>query len=546
MITYLSTLLLTLLVTIVLVPITIKISEMIQKYDMPGKRKVHTTPVPRTGGIAMAVAVFSSMLLWAQESSLLSAYVMGAGIIVVFGLIDDFVDLPYRYKFAGQFLAALVVVIVGDVQIRNLGTLFPGSSQLSLWIAIPLTIIVIVGVTNAINLADGLDGLAGGICILSFCCTGYIAYLSNNTDISLLAVALAGSIFGFLKYNTHPASVFMGDTGSQFLGFSLATTTISLTQSAAGLSPLLPMIIFGFPVLDTGVVMLERIGAGRSPFKADSNHFHHKLIRLGLVHKEAVFVIYLLQALLVVSAFVFRYYSDWFLLIGYGIFVNVVIIGFFAAEVTRWKAKRYTFLDKHIKGRLAKVKSRGVWIVFSFKVVEYGIPLLLFVTTLLPTTVPGYFSYIAAGLLILTTVIAFVKKKWLKWFLMADLYIVIPLIVFFSTQSAYPFVTQSMMWAYNCAFIVLVFFVIMTLRLTRRRSGFKVTPMDFLIVFIAIIAPFVSGVYGQHKQVTFVAAKTVMLFFSFEVLIGELRGEYKRLVLFTMCSLAVIIVRGLV
>ncbi|MBP7527631.1 MAG: undecaprenyl/decaprenyl-phosphate alpha-N-acetylglucosaminyl 1-phosphate transferase [Syntrophorhabdaceae bacterium] len=545
MMIYLSTLLLTLLVTIVLVPITIKVSEMIQKYDMPGRRKVHTVPVPRTGGIAMAVAVFSSMLLWAQESSLLSAYVMSAGIIVVFGLIDDFVDLPYRYKFAGQFLAALVIVVVGDVQIRSLGTLFPGSNQLSLWISIPLTIIVIVGVTNAINLADGLDGLAGGICILSFCCTGYIAYLSNNTDISLLAVALVGSIFGFLKYNTHPASVFMGDTGSQFLGFSLVTTTISLTQSAAGLSPLLPMIIFGFPVLDTGVVMLERIGAGRSPFKPDKNHFHHKLIRIGLVHKEAVFVIYLLQALLVVSAFVFRYYSDWFLLISYGIFVDVVIIGFFAAEITRWKAKRYTFLDKHIKGKLAKIKNRGVWIIFSFKIIEYGIPLLLFVTTLLPTTVPGYFSYIAAGLLILTTVIAFVKKKWLKWFLMADLYVVIPLIVFFSTQSAYPFVTQSMMWAYNCAFIVLVFFVIMTLRLTRRRSGFKVTPMDFLIVFVAIIAPFVSGVYGQHKQVTFVAAKTVMLFFSFEVLIGELRGEYKRLVVFTMCSLAVIIVRGL-
>jgi UDP-GlcNAc:undecaprenyl-phosphate GlcNAc-1-phosphate transferase len=545
MMIYLSTLLLTLLVTIVLVPITIKVSEMIQKYDMPGRRKVHTVPVPRTGGIAMAVAVFSSMLLWAQESSFLSAYVMGAGIIVVFGLIDDFVDLSYRYKFTGQFLAALVVVIVGGVQIRNLGTLFPGSGQLALWISIPLTIIVIVGVTNAINLADGLDGLAGGICILSFCCTGYIAYLSNNTDIALLAVALVGSIFGFLKYNTYPASIFMGDTGSQFLGFSLVTTTVSMTQGSTGLSPLLPMIIFGFPVLDTAVVMLERIGAGRSPFKPDKNHFHHKLIRLGLVHKEAVFVIYLLQALLVVSAFVFRYYSDWFLLIGYGIFVNIVVIGFFAAEITRWKAKRYTFLDKHIKGKLAKIKKRGVWIIFSFKIVEYGIPLLLFVTTLLPATVPGYFSYMAAGLLILTVVFAFLKKQWLKWFLMADLYIVIPLIVFFSTQSSYPFVTESMMWAYNCAFIVLVFFVIMTLRLTRRRSGFKVTPMDFLIVFIAIIAPFVAGVYGQHKQLTFVAAKTVMLFFSYEVLIGELRGEYKRLAPFTICSLAAIIVRGL-
>jgi UDP-GlcNAc:undecaprenyl-phosphate GlcNAc-1-phosphate transferase len=136
------------------------------------------------------------------------------------------------------------------------------------------------------------------------------------------------------------------------------------------------------------------------------------------------------------------------------------------------------------------------------------------------------------------------KKGWLKWVLMADLYVTVPLIVFFSTDSAQEFVTQPMMWVYNLAFVVFTFFVIMTLRLTRRRSGFKVTPMDFLIVFIAIIAPFVSGIYGEHKRWTFVAAKAVMLFFSFEVLIGELRGQYTRLVIFTACSLGVIIIRG--
>lgn len=544
MIVYLSTLLLTLLVTIVLIPITIKIAERIEKYDMPGRRKVHTIPVPRTGGIAMAVAVFSSMLLWAQDSSFLSAYIIGAGIIVVFGLVDDFIDLSYRYKFAGQLLAALAVVVLGDVQIRNLGALSPGVGPLTPWIAIPLTIIVIVGVTNAINLADGLDGLAGGICILSFCCTGYIAYLNGNTVIALLTVALIGSIFGFLKYNTYPASVFMGDTGSQFLGFSLVIAAVALTQGDMGLSPVLPVIIFGFPVLDTAVVMLERIGAGRSPFKADKNHFHHKLIRLGLTHTEAVFAIYLLQAFLVVSAFVFRFYSDWALLIGYGIFVNVVIIGFFVAEVTRWNIKRFTFIDKHIRGKLAKIKKKGVWVVFSFKMVEYGIPALFFLTTILPVTIPRHLSYLAAGLLFLTIGCALAKKTWLKWFLMADLYITIPLIVFFSTESGQAYMTRPMMWTYNLAFIVLTFFVIMTLRLTRRRSGFKVSPMDFLIVFIAIIAPFIAGVYGEDKRLTFVAAKSVMLFFSYEVLIGELRGEYTRLVVFTACSLVVIIIRG--
>lgn len=544
MILYLSTLLLTLLVTIVLVPVTIKVAEMIKKYDMPGRRKVHAVPVPRTGGIAMAVAVFSSMLLWAQESSMLSAYVIGAGIIVVFGLIDDFVDLSYRYKFSGQFLAALAVVLLGDVQIRNLGVLSPGVGPLTPWIAIPLTVIVIVGVTNAINLADGLDGLAGGICILSFCCTGYIAYLGGDTVIALLSVALVGSIFGFLKYNTFPASVFMGDTGSQFLGFSLVVATIALTQRGTGLSAVLPMIIFGFPVLDTAVVMLERIGAGKSPFRADKNHFHHKLIRIGLSHTEAVFIIYLLQALLVVSAFVFRYYSDWILLIGYGIFVDVVVIGFFAAELTRWKMKRFTFIDKHIKGRLAKIKKKGVWIVFSFQLIEYSVPTLLFATTFIPVSIPRYFSYIAAGLLFLTVLCMFCRKNWFKWVLMADVYITVPLIVFFSTDPVRGLVMQPMMWGYNLTFVVLTFFVIMTLRLTRRRSGFKVTPMDFLIVFIAVIAPFISGIYGEHKRLTYVSAKAVVFFFSYEVLIGELRGKYTRLAVFTACSLAVIIVRG--
>jgi len=399
-------------------------------------------------------------------------------------------------------------------------------------------------VTNAINLADGLDGLAGGICILSFCCTGYIAYLSGDTVIALLTVALVGAIFGFLKYNTYPASVFMGDTGSQFLGFSLVTTTVALTQGEAGLSPVLPIIIFGFPVLDTGVVMLERIGAGKSPFQADRNHFHHKLIRLGLTHTEAVFIIYLLQALLVVSAFVFRYYSEWVLLIGYGIFVDVVIIGFFTAEITTWKMKRFTFVDRHIKGKLSAIKKKGVLIIFSFKMIEYGIPALLFVTTFLPVTMPRYFSYIAAGLLLLTILCMFARKNWVKWILLADLYVTVPLIVFFSTDPAQVFITRRMIWVYNLAFIVFTFFVIMTLRLTRRRSGFKVTPMDFLIVFIAIVAPFISGMYGEHARLTFVAAKAVMLFFSYEVLIGELRGQYRRLVVFTACSLAMIILRG--
>ena len=196
------------------------------------------------------------------------------------------------------------------------------------WIAIALTIVLIVGVTNAINLADGLDGLAGGICLLSFCCIGYLAFLGENTVITLISLSLIGAIFGFLRFNTYPASLFMGDTGSQFLGFSLVTVSVALTQETTALSPVLPIIICGLPVLDTTMVIVNRLLGGRSPFMPDKKHFHHRLMNLGFFHSEAVFVIYVIQAFFVVSAFIFRFYSEWLLLIGYGLFAALVVGSF--------------------------------------------------------------------------------------------------------------------------------------------------------------------------------------------------------------------------
>ena len=157
--------------------------------------------------------------------------------IVLFGLLDDLKGIDFRLKFFSQMVAALVIVIYGGIKIKSLGGLLPDDMLLPDAVAIPLTVVAIVGVTNAVNLADGLDGLAGGICLLSFCCLAYLAYLEEDFTLCLLALALAGAIFGFLRYNTYPAELFMGDTGSQFLGFS----AISLVAGAyPGAEPLEP------------------------------------------------------------------------------------------------------------------------------------------------------------------------------------------------------------------------------------------------------------------------------------------------------------------
>lgn len=223
--------------------------------------------------------------------------------------------------------------------------LLPDNVFLPDWFAIPFTLIAIVGVTNAINLSDGLDGLAGGISLLSFICIGCLAYCSANIVIALLSIAVVGAILGFLRFNTYPAVMFMGDAGSQLLGFLAVTLSLALTQGNTSFTPLLPLILLGFPVLDTLTVMFERVAGGKSPFVADKNHFHHKLIRLGLYHTEAVLVIYIFQAFLVTSAFVFRFYPEWFLLIFYIIFSTGILSGFFVAKKRGWKFKRYDLAD---------------------------------------------------------------------------------------------------------------------------------------------------------------------------------------------------------
>ena len=241
-------------------------------------------------------------------------------------------------------------------------------------------------------LPTALTGLREAFVCSVFAVSDISAYLVENTTVTLISLSLIGAIFGFLRFNTYPASLFMGDTGSQFLGFSLVTISLALTQGKTALSPVLPLIIFGFPVLDTMTVMLYRLSEGHSPFLPDKKHFHHRLMRLGFFHTEAVFVIYLIQAIFVVSAFVFRFYSEWSLLIGYGLFSLMIVGSFIVAAQTHFTLKRYNLIDKVIKGRLKVLKEKGFFIMIFFRIVEFGIPLLMVVTCFLPRTIPAFFS----------------------------------------------------------------------------------------------------------------------------------------------------------
>lgn len=229
---FLTTFLSAVLLTVVAVPFLSRLAPRLGLVDVPNGRKVHDRPIPRVGGLAMVLGVFAPTIYWSGGDRLVIGYLAGAAVLVAFGAADDCLDLRPRWKLLGQFIASLVVIFYGGVKIATLGALLPDDILLPVWISVPLTVIAIIGVTNAINLADGLDGLAGGISLLSISCIGYLAYLEGDINIGLIALALAGAIFGFLRFNTYPATIFMGDAGSQFLGFSAITIALALTQGA--------------------------------------------------------------------------------------------------------------------------------------------------------------------------------------------------------------------------------------------------------------------------------------------------------------------------
>ena len=541
----LSSFLLSLFITMALIPVFSRFAGRVHALDVPDWRKVHGRPIPLVGGLAMAIGALVSAFLWVQLESFVYAYLIGASIIVLVGVLDDIKGIDYRAKFAGQIAAALILIFVGGIKITTLGTLLPENVVLPDWFAIPFTLIVIVGVTNAINLADGLDGLAGGICLVSLICLGYLAFLEGDTLVVLLAVSLSGAILGFLRFNTFPATVFMGDAGSLLIGFSVIALTLNLTQGQTPLSPLLPLLIVGFPILDTATVMAERLTQRRPLFAADKNHLHHKLIGLGLFHTEAVLAIYVVQAAFVVWAFVFRFYSEWVILGLYLFFSLLFVGGLLLSERKKWRFERKGIFDSMVKGRLKTLRESRLFIRVPFVAFSISLPLLLGVTCFLPESIPGAFAVpcaIAGGAVVAAH---FARKPWGRRALVTSLYLFIPFIIFFAESQRASWVVGGWVKLYNASYVFLALCVVLTLRLTKRRQGFRLTPTDFLILFMVLGVSLLPGDYAKEYHLGAIAARIAALFFSYEVLIGELRDKLGPLTWSTVAALFLVAARGL-
>lgn len=277
--------------------------------DIPkDSRRMHKKPIPRLGGLAIFGGFLCAILLFGQLDQTMLCVLLGATIIVALGIFDDVLALGAKLKFAVQIIAAAIPVCVGDLQIKLFTNLNPFSDEPFFHLgilAIPVTIIWIVGITNAVNLIDGLDGLAVGVSSIAAITMLAVALLTGNMAIAITMAALAGACIGFMPYNLNPAKIFMGDTGSTFLGYMLATVSImGLFKFYAVISFAVPFLILGLPIFDTANAIIRRVAAGRSPMSPDRGHVHHKLIDMGFNQKQAVAILYAISATLGLTAVV--------------------------------------------------------------------------------------------------------------------------------------------------------------------------------------------------------------------------------------------------
>jgi UDP-GlcNAc:undecaprenyl-phosphate GlcNAc-1-phosphate transferase len=301
------------IVTLLTIPPIVSLINRYKLYDMPNSRKEHRLPVPTMGGIAIVAGMITALMFWFPFSNELGQVCFFFSIAALFGLgiMDDLKDLSAKYKFVVQISLATLIALSG-IRITSFGGLF-GIDELSLPAQYTLTILAIAGITNAFNLIDGIDGLAGGLSFMSLVTVGLFLTMSGDANTALVAFALAGAVFAFLYFNFNPAKIFMGDTGSLILGFVIAVLCIRLMQiNVSAANPVLshaPIFVLGIvliPVYDTLRVFVMRIWKGGSPFEADKTHIHHLLTNQGFSHVFATRVIYFVHAFILIEVYLLQ------------------------------------------------------------------------------------------------------------------------------------------------------------------------------------------------------------------------------------------------
>ncbi len=332
-----------------MVPFVKKIAEHVGAMDIPNERKVHTKPMPRLGGLAIYFGFLLGYMLFGEHSLIMNAILIGSFIIVLTGVIDDIKPLTAATKFIGQLAAALIVVCYGNLLLRDVSAF--GIYINFSWLSYPITVFFILGCINCMNLIDGLDGLAGGISAIYFLTIGIIAAIGGSTGLDfVLSFIMFGATLGFLVHNFYPASIFMGDSGSMFLGFIISVVALLGFKNVTMTSLIIPLLVLAIPILDTLFAIVRRALKGQNIAKPDKFHIHHQLLNRNFSQRATVLIIYVVDLLFAFASIVYVLKDA---MLGY------IIYGILLVIVVAFVAKTNVVVDhEDIKKKLSEIKHK--------------------------------------------------------------------------------------------------------------------------------------------------------------------------------------------
>ena len=530
--------------SMMLIPLAKRLAPRLGMVDMPDPRKVHHAPVPRVGGWGITIGSLVPLVLVFQANPLLQSFAAGGLILFAFGLWDDAKQVSHWIKFIGQLLAVAVVVYHGELYVSRIP--FIDSFTLSPAAGKAFTVFALVGVINAINHSDGLDGLASGESMLSLIAMAFLGYLSGNALVIGIALATIGGTLGFLRYNTHPARVFMGDAGSQFLGFTLGVLLVYLTQVAyPTTSAALPLLLLGLPIADITAVLYQRISGGMHWFKATRNHIHHRLLNLGFSHFQTVVIIYSIQALLVVGAVLMRYQSDYLIAGVYLAVVTALFAALIVAERHNWKLdpQRSAVGRLQLPAPMRALAGNKTLRSVPLMTITLVVPMFMLFGALSVEAIPSDFGAVA-GVLAALVVTQMLRRRAAGSLIMrAALYVT-------AAFSAYLLVTYpgaagpvTQKLADTMVFVLAAALGIFIRFLSERK--FSTTPTDFLVAFgLVALVLFNRSSPGANATTQFVTY-AIVLFYGCEVISERVASRWHVLNWAALATLTIAGVRGL-
>ena len=307
-------------------PFIIRVANHVGALDIPNKRKVHTVPITRLGGVGIFLGFLLGYMIYGTPSAIMNSVLIGSFIIVLTGVVDDIKPLDAKTKFIGQLIASLIIVFYGHLLINNLSA-FNINIDFDWYISYPLTIFFILGCINCMNLIDGLDGLSSGLSAIYFLTIGIIACFKGNIGLDLvITFVMLGSVLGFLVHNFHPATIFAGDSGSMFMGFIIAVVALLGFKNVTLTSLIIPLFILAIPICDTVFAIIRRLLKGESISTPDKFHIHHQLLNRNFSQTETVLIIYLVDLLFAAASIVYFLKDRILGYIIYGILLVIVSI----------------------------------------------------------------------------------------------------------------------------------------------------------------------------------------------------------------------------